>query len=298
MAPMNSSSGDVFQAHLMGALTTTVPLAPSIYELNGEYIAEGVSSGQRAWSIRGQNFCISIAWMASGEVLHEEAVPDEHAILVFADTCFDIATDGGSGAQVDGPSFVVVPAGTTTLSSRRAGFVMRVFSGRAAAVMKRSNNSDRYATRDPRVVPLPEKDPIGPGTLRVHPLSESAAGPTRFGRIFRTESLMINWFEAEVGPRDIEHLTPHDHADFEQASVTLAGEFVHHLRTPWTARLRDWRPDEHVQCTSPSVTIIPPGILHTTRAVGHQVNQLIDVFAPPRADFLDKGWVLNQSDYE
>ena len=55
--------------------------------------------------------------------------------------------------------------------------------------------------------------------------------------------------------------------------------------------------DEHVQITSPSVTLIPPGNIHTTRATGRGPHQLLDVFAPPRTDFIDQGWVLNQAEY-
>ena len=86
--------------------------------------------------------------------------------------------------------------------------------------------------------------------------------------------------------------------DFEQAFLTLEGDFVHHIRRPWTKRMRDWRPDEHVQVTSPSFTLVPPGNVYTSRGVNHGRHQLIDVFAPPRPDFIEQGWVLNQSDYE
>ncbi|QJU55301.1 hypothetical protein SCB71_19945 [Herbiconiux sp. KACC 21604] len=296
MAETYQASDDVFAAHPAQGAALSVPREPLVYELNGEYIAGGVSVGQREWFIRGQNSCISLAWTDSGESLPTRSVPDEHAILVLAGTAYEVASATGTEV-VEGPAFVVVPAGSTTLTSLRPGFVVRVFSARASAVRDRATNSERYSTADPRVTPLEESAP-GPSTLRVHPLADLPPADGRFGRIFRTESLMVNWFEPEFGPRDENSLTPHEHADFEQASVTLAGEYVHHLRTPWTARLGDWRPDEHVQVTSPSITIIPPGIVHTTRAVSPGTNELVDVFAPPRDDFIARGWVLNQSDYD
>jgi hypothetical protein len=37
--------------------------------------------------------------------------------------------------------------------------------------------------------------------------------------------------------------------------------------------------------------------VHTTRAVGAGPHTLVDVFAPPREDFLARGWVLNAGDY-
>lgn len=296
MAHTDPASHDVFSAHPAQGTALAVPREPLVYELNGEYIAEGVSVGQREWFIRGQNACISFAWTAAGETLRSESVPDEHAVLVLEGTAYEIATEAGS-ELVEGPAFVVAPAGTTTVTSVRSGFVVRVFSARAAAVLERATNAERYATPDPRVAPLGESTP-GPAVLRVHRLADVPPAEGRFGRLFRTESLLVNWFEPQQGPRDETTLTPHEHADFEQASLTLAGEFVHHLRTPWTERLADWRPDEHVQVTSPSITVIPPGILHTTRAVSRGRNELIDVFAPPREDFIARGWVLNQSDYD
>ena len=293
-----NGSSDVFQAHPVDRAMRAVARPPAIYELNGEYIAPTTSVGQREWTIRAQNFAISIAWLAAGQVLRQKPITDEHAILAIGDMAFDVSAGGESSAVVDEPSFVVVPAGSSIIKARAGGFVMRVFSARAASVVDRATNSDRYSAPDPRVAALPEVATGGPGTLRVHPLSAVPSDPARFGRIFRTDSLLINWFAAESGPRDTAALTPHEHDDFEQASVTLAGEYVHHLRSPWTANLDEWRPDEHVQVTSPSITIIPPGILHTTRAVSRGSNELIDVFAPPRADFIARGWVLNQSDYD
>jgi mannose-6-phosphate isomerase-like protein (cupin superfamily) len=193
----------------------------------------------------------------------------------------------------------VVPAGTSRIVGCTAGFVLRVFSSRATEVMARTFNNSTYAIPDPVVKGLPPLPPRGkPGAVQVYPMSDVQSDPTRFGRIFRTESLMVNWFEPTMGPRDTDHLTPHSHDDFEQASVTLAGEYVHHIRRPWTTRMRDWRPDEHVHVHSPSVTIIPPGNIHTTRAVGDGLHQLVDVFAPAREDFIERGCVLNQSVYD
>jgi hypothetical protein len=93
-------------------------------------------------------------------------------------------------------------------------------------------------------------------------------------------------------------MSPHVHADFEQASLCLDGSFVHHIRWPWGTDQRQWRADEHEICAGPSLAVIPPGTVHTSQQVGTGINQLVDIFVPPRADFsaMD-GWVLNASDY-
>ena len=59
-----------------------------------------------------------------------------------------------------------------------------------------------------------------------------------------------------------------------------------------------WREDEHAHVASPSLTVIPPPSTHTSRGMEAGLNQLIDIFSPPRADFSKQpGWVLNADDY-
>jgi hypothetical protein len=98
-------------------------------------------------------------------------------------------------------------------------------------------------------------------------------------------------------PRDETQLTPHSHTDFEQGSVALEGGWLHHLRVPWTTNRRHWRPDVHLEIGSPSTTIIPAGVIHTSQGVAGEGMRLVDVFAPPRMDFSDRGWVDNAADY-
>ena len=109
---------------------------------------------------------------------------------------------------------------------------------------------------------------------------------------------MINIFMPWTKRRD-EELSPHSHEDFEQMSLSLKGSFVHHLRYPWSPDKTRWREDEHERYDdSPSVLVIPARVIHTSQDVGEGTTWLVDIFAPPRADFsLKPGFVLNAEEY-
>jgi hypothetical protein len=282
------------------AVATTTPRPAVIHDFAGTP-DELSAAGSRHWWVRGQNFVLGYTLLVAGDPLEITDVPDEH-VIVLADDAPEEAvltvSSGGATARVTGQSLVIAPPGATRATSTHDLRVLRVFSVRAADALPRVRNDADYAELDAAVTPLPDHPrETGPGTLRVHRMCDVPDDPNRFGRIFRSDSLLVNWFAPQVGARDADRLSPHVHDAFEQASVTLRGDYVHHFRTPWTPRLRDWRSDEHPTAASPSVALIPPGIVHTSRAVGDGTHVLIDVFAPPRADFLEQRWVLNDDDY-
>ncbi|PRY40463.1 hypothetical protein [Umezawaea tangerina] len=250
------------------------------------------AGGSRTWSLRGRNFVVAVTELEAGDRLTEHDLPDEHVLLVQDDVGVDV--DHGGVVHVSEPALVVVPAGTSAVQAAAPTTVVRVFTSRCAEQVRRAVN--HAAGIDPRAAPLPDPVQAVDG-IRVHRLSDVPDEEGRLGRIFRTASLMVNWFPVHDGPRDTERLSPHAHGDFEQMSVTLVGTYAHHLRVPWTPRMSEWRDDRHVEVGSPSMTLIPPTVVHTTRAVGAGPHTLVDVFAPPRQDFLANGWVLNAADY-
>lgn len=131
-------------------------------------------------------------------------------------------------------------------------------------------------------------------TYEVDRLTPPADNPRL--KILQSSVCSINWVEYD-GPRNRKRLSPHAHADFEQGGLALKGDFVHHLRLPWGADADEWQADRHIAASSPSLTVIPPLWVHTSEGVGPGGHLLIDVFSPPRADFREKGWILNAADY-
>lgn len=249
------------------------------------------AGGSRTWSVCGRNFVVAITELEAGERFTEHDVLDEYVLLVQDEALVGVEHGDRAAVTVSEPALIVVPAGTSAMQAASSTTVARVFTARCAPQVRSAVNHG--AGVDLRAAPLPDLITAGGDRIRVHRLRDIPQEQGRLGRIFQTTSLMVNGFPVHDGPRDTEQLSPHSHEDFEQMSVTLVGDYAHHLRVPWTPRMSEWRDDENVQVGSPSMTLIPPTVVHTTRAVGAGPHTLIDVFAPPREDFLAKGWVLN-----
>ena len=165
------------------------------------------------------------------------------------------------------------------------------------ALAQQAPNAALYADGAPEVAPIePWPMPVDGYRLRRYSTLEAYA---RGGMVhaFRTRKLMMVPYARFLEPRDETALTPHSHANFEQGSVALEGGWLHHLRVPWTANRRHWRPDLHLEVGSPSTTIIPAGVIHTSQGIAGEGMRLVDVFAPPRMDFSERGWVDNAADY-
>jgi len=251
------------------------------------------SDGLRSWITRGANFAVVCTLGEAGTALQGSGVDEQ----------FVYALDGGitiaSGDQqvTLGPEdLAITPPGAWALHFERPGLVLQLITA-DEPLAQRASNTDRY-TRGAAEVATGEAwpEPVGGYRLRRYSTLDAYA---RGGLVhaFRTRKLMMVPYARFLEPRDETQLSPHAHADFEQGSIGLEGEWVHHLRVPWTANRQHWRPDAHLETGSPSTLIIPAGVIHTSQGVAGEGMRLIDVFAPPRRDFSERGWVDNAAEY-
>jgi hypothetical protein len=278
----------------VGAAGYGAPSYAKFYETEPQLRADGAST----WLVRGQNFVLAYSRVAPGATLERAAQDDEYALLIPDAEPSAEVTWGAERMTVPGRTLTFIPPGASAVRALGEGRLIRVLTSAATDLAAASSNAGHYLTPQPNVAPLdPWPLPAGGYRLRSYRL-DVAPEPGRFGRIWRCTTLMVNYTEPRPGPRDVTRMSPHVHDDFEQASLVLDGSFVHHIRWPWGTDMRHWKPDEHEICAGPSLTVIPPLTVHTSQQVGTGINQLVDIFAPPRLDFsrMD-GWVLNASDY-
>jgi hypothetical protein len=244
--------------------------------------------------VRAQNFAIDWFRDEAGSKL-DFAASEETMVLMFEAA----GTIVGSGHRSDAPcrSVSIVPAGSYQLELSQAGCACILSTNRQDP--QPAMNAASYQTPDPRVAPVGPAWPRvnGANEIRVYAIDmfKAPADNPRL-KMLQSATMSINWVDYD-GPRDRKALSPHAHADFEQASLAAAGDFVHHMRVAWGKNAEDWRDDEHKLAPSPSVLVIPPELIHTTEGVGAGHHLLIDIFAPPRRDFIAKGWVFNAVEY-
>lgn len=252
----------------------------------------------RTWISRGQNFVVAYSEAKEGGIFARAAQPDEYAVIIpDPETQVEITTAEGT-TVVPGYSVAFVPPGKSSIRMLTAGTLVRLFTPKSQDMAEAASNAEAFSGTHPNVPPF-QSWPEPPSGLKLKWYTlDVPEDPSRFGRIYRCTTFMINYLTPRVGPRARDKVSPHHHDDFEQCSLALTGAFTHHLRWPWTTNMNVWREDEHLFCESPSICVIPPPSIHTTTAEGQGVNQLVDIFAPPRMDFSMKpGWVLNEADY-
>jgi hypothetical protein len=265
---------------------------PSIgrhYDEAPQFTARGV----RSWISRAANFVVVVTEAEAGASVSGMARDEQ---FVYALQGGVIAAAGAVSEKLDAEDLAILPPGPWTLVFEQAGIVVQQMTA-DEAVAGLAANASVYAHGAPEVAAVqPWPEPAGGYRLRRY---STLAAYKRGGMVhaFRTRKLMMVPYARFLEPRDETQLTPHSHTDFEQGSIALEGQWLHHLRVPWRANRREWKADAHLQVGSPSTLIIPAGLVHTSQGIAGDGMRLIDVFAPPRMDFSERGWVDNASDY-
>ncbi len=254
-----------------------------------------------AWVTRGANFVVVVSRVSSGDTLSRADNVDEY-VLLLPDTAGLSATvyagaQSSDRVEAAADSLTIVPPGPSRVEIKGTGLAVRIFSSDVTDVAALADNAATYAIANPDVAPLVAwPEPVGGFKLRHYRLADYTREGSNM-RIFRTMKLMVNPLLKRMTARDVTKLSPHTHIDFEQGSLALSGTYVHHLRYPWGPDMNQWREDEAGEMGSPSLLVVPPKVIHTSRNTGTEPGVLIDIFAPPRMDFSKKGVVCNADEY-
>lgn len=267
-----------------------------IYHDVNDRSADETEEGAEHWYAHAVNFVVVTSRVRAGSTIRLDDHPDEYCVVLPTGAISVTVTTGGEEVLAHEESLVVVPPGDSRIEATQDGFVHRVLSKKSPLHARGRGDGPVHAQADLVADLVPWPDPVGGFRLRHYPLTdfEHLEGKQR---IFRTTNMMIKLAPAKDSRRSPRELSPHSHADFEQASLVVHGEWIHHMRLPWKADSTQWLDDEHHRIGAPSVTVIPPTVIHTSQSIGEHLNQLIDIFAPPRVDFSLAGRVTNEDDY-
>lgn len=253
---------------------------------------------EKTWVHRGQNFYVLYSECKKGVTITRSEQLDEYVIISPNKNSHFTIEWQQTITEVKGEKVIFVPPGESVIKFFGDSNIIRLITTSNKDLNDVTVNKHSYYTTHHHIPPFQSwPDPVDGYKVRVYDLNVAPDGE-RFGTIYRGSTFMINALDPFLGPRDSKKLSPHSHEDFQQCSLAVEGEFLHHLRWPWTENKNNWQEDQHELVQSPSITIIPPGVIHTTEAVGERLNRLIDIFCPPRVDFSKKnGWVLNADEY-
>jgi len=277
--------------------TTATPASYGLYYQDAPVEAD---ANGRSWYTRGQDLLVNYIEAKPGAIFSRVGQTDEYMIVLPDETTpYEIIANAES-ARGDGFQLIIVPPGDSRIVLPEGGRVVRLFSTQSPDLNDKCANAATYAVPDPAIPPFkPWPAPPAGYKLRVYDLWK-VRKPGIIGPIWRCTTIMLNFPPPGGGPRDITKMSPHSHDNFDQCSLVLAGAFRHNMRWPWGLNKNDWRADEYPVVGSPSVTIIPARVIHSSESMvpGTDGNRMADIFAPPRLDFsLQEGWVQNADEY-
>jgi hypothetical protein len=257
----------------------------------------------KTWITRAGNFAVCVSEVEPGAVLERANEPEESMVILPPDGVSATIEAGGKSVEAGSDSLTILPPGANKITARSKGIIARIVSRASKDVIALASNNANYADGAPELAP-PDlwPAPYDGYRLRHYKLADYAKpnGDRIQPRVFRSTNMLVNIFVHYRTRRDTTQLSPHWHDDFEQASLTLNGRWIHHTRYNWGSDLKSWWPDDHSEMATPSVIIIPARAIHTSRDVGEDgpESSLYDIFCPPRLDFASKkGFVINEAEY-
>lgn len=253
--------------------------------------------GVQTWVVRAANYVVAHSQCDAGATLSGDE-NEEWIAIVHPDSSFDV-TAGLETVTVDRLSVVIVPPGLYTLIASKPSRISRVLvAADAGELAATASNAELYRTHPAGTAALVSwPEPTDGYRLRTYAVDDYELRPDVLGRIFRSRNFMVNVFGVRTEHRP--QLAPHSHADHEQISLSLFGDYIHHARYPWGPDKNLWREDDHLAVTSPSAVVFPAQVIHTSETAGPSGPwQLVDIFGPPRVDFsLKAGYVRNADEY-
>lgn len=263
----------------------------------------GADGKSKTWITRGGNFAVCYSEVEPGAVLERADNPEEYMVILPPDGTTATLEAGNESIEANSDSLTIVPPGPSKITATSKGVIARIFSKASDDIIAKAHNNDAYSDGAPELAP-PDlwPEPYDGFKLRHYPLAQyiDPEGERIQPRVFRSTNMLVNLFGHYSTRRDTSKLSPHWHDDFEQASLTLNGNWIHHTRYNWGADIEGWWPDDHSELPTPSVIIIPARAIHTSRDVGPEgpESSLYDIFCPPRLDFASKpGFVINEDEY-
>ncbi len=260
--------------------------------------------GTRRWLARSQNFLVEWVEAAQAEAEVDFDSDQETMVLLFGGPAS--VSHGAAVVKAPSRSVCILPPGRSSIRLDAGGRCAVLATDRTDLGARTALNEAHFLVSDPRIeasvpafrrksAPQPATQSASIQVIPIDSFSAPASNPRL--KMLQSATLSINWVEYE-GLRDRRTLSPHSHAHLEQGSLGITGHFVHHLREAWGKNADLWREDRHIQLASPSLMVVPVNLIHTSEGVRPEHHLLIDIFSPPRRDFIAKGWVQNASEYE
>jgi hypothetical protein len=257
----------------------------------------------RTWITRGGNFAVCVSEVEPGAVIERSSEPEESMLILPPDGVTATIEANDEKIEAGSDSLTILPPGSNRITVKTKGLIARIVSKASLDLVALAPNNATYADGAPELAP-PElwPEPYDGFRIRHYKLADYAdpKGERIQPRVFRSTNMLVNIFVHYKTRRDTTALSPHWHDDFEQASLTLNGTWIHHTRHNWGSDIKNWWPDDHSEIATPSIIIIPARAIHTSRDIGADgpESSLYDIFCPPRIDFASKkGFVINESEY-